>query len=109
MSPPPTIYTPQSELDGTTAGMIITAVIAALALALLIGLVYRASNHPEARKPAARQPQSAHRPVQAPQPPGTTPAPGTPGSHPQRAPAPSPTARDPEPAASGPVHGLHQR
>jgi hypothetical protein len=101
MSPPPTIYTPQSELDGTVAGMIITAVVAALALALLIGLVYWANNHPEASRPKGQQPQSAPRPVQAAEPPGAVPGPGTPGSSPQRASAPSSTqAQGPEPAVS---------
>jgi hypothetical protein len=101
MSPPPTIYTPQSELDGTVAGMIITAVVAALALALLIGLVYRANNHPEARRPKARQPQSAPRPVRAAAPPGAVPGPGTPDSPPQRASAPPSTqAQGPESAVS---------
>jgi hypothetical protein len=76
MSPPPTIYTPESELDGTVAGMIITAVVAALALALLIGLVYWANNHPEATRPKARQPQSAPRPARAAEPPAV-PGPGT--------------------------------
>jgi hypothetical protein len=111
MSPPPTIYTPQSELDGTVAGMIITAVVAALALALLIGLVYWANKHPEVRKPNARQPESAHRPVQSAEPRGAVPGPVTPGSPPPRASAaPTPAqAREPEPAASRPVHGLHRR
>jgi hypothetical protein len=85
MSPPPTIYTPQSELDGTVAGMIITAVVAALALALLIGLVYWANQHPEPSMPKARQPQGAPRPVQAAEPPGAVPGPGTAGSPPRPA------------------------
>jgi hypothetical protein len=101
MSPPPTIYTPQSELDGTVAGMIVTAVVAAAALALLIGLVYWANKHPGVRKPKAQQPQGAHRPVQAAAARGAVPAPDTPGSPPPRASAPSSTqAQAAEPAVS---------
>jgi hypothetical protein len=66
MSPPPTIYTPPSELDGTVTGMILTAVVAALALALLIGLVYWANSHPEVRRPQAQQPGSPEIPGREP-------------------------------------------
>jgi hypothetical protein len=53
MSPPPTIYTTPAELDGTLTGIIITAVVAALGLVMLVGLVYWANRHPDARKPRA--------------------------------------------------------
>jgi hypothetical protein len=82
--------------------MIVAAVVAALALALLIGLVQWANKHPEARKPKAQQPEGAHRPVRAAAAPrGAVPAPDTPGSPPPRASAPSSTqAQGPEPAAA---------
>jgi predicted lipid-binding transport protein (Tim44 family) len=69
MSPPPTIYTPPSELDGTVAGMVITAVVASLALVMLIGMVYWANSHPDFRVPRAQRPAQARRPVQAAHPP----------------------------------------
>jgi hypothetical protein len=100
MSPPPTIYTPPSELDGTVTGMIITAVVAALALALLIGLVYRANNHPEYREPKAQQPKNAHRPAPTAEPRSMVPGPEIPRSAPLRASAASSPAQPPEPADS---------
>lgn len=109
MSPPPTIYTPQSELDGTVTGMIVTAVVAALALAFLIGLVYWANKHPEVRKPKGQLPESAHRPVQPEARRGAVPGPRTPGSPARASAASSPaSARDPEAADSRSVRELHQ-
>jgi hypothetical protein len=84
MSPPPTIYTTPSELDGTVAGMIITAVVAVITLAILIGLVYWADSHPTARTPKAQRPEKAHRPVQTADPRSVGPSPEKPGSAPPR-------------------------
>jgi hypothetical protein len=103
MSPPPTIYTPPSELDGTVTGVIITAVVAALALALLIGLVYWANNHPEVRKPGAQQPENGHRPAPTAEPRSTVPGPEVPSRSPLRASAESSPAQARESADSQPV------
>ena len=111
MSPPPTVYTPPSELDGTVAGMIITAVVAALALGMLIGLVYWANSHPTARKPEGLRPGSAHRHARASGPRSAVPGAAKSATAPPQAPAAaSPAeARDPELAAfrraDGPQHG----
>jgi hypothetical protein len=80
MSPPPTIYTPPSELDGTVAGMIITAVVAGLALVMLIGLVYWANKYPAGRKPKAQRPRNAQRPVPTAEPRSVVPGPEKPGA-----------------------------
>jgi hypothetical protein len=56
MTLPPTISTSQAGMDGTTSGMIITAIVSLLALLVLIGMVYRASSHPDVRPPATRWP-----------------------------------------------------
>jgi hypothetical protein len=105
MSLPPTVYTTQSQLDGTVTGMIITAVVAALALVMLIGLVYRANSHPAVRRPMTQRPDDGHRPVPVAQP--RIVVPGQPVSPPPPSAASSP-ARDPEAAASwvadGPQH-----
>jgi hypothetical protein len=63
MSLPPTIYTSPAGMDGTVTGMIVTAVVAALALVMLIGLIYRASSHPDVRPRAMRSPGTAPRAV----------------------------------------------
>jgi hypothetical protein len=106
MSLPPTIYTSQSQLDGTVAGMIVTAVVAALALVMLIGLVYRANSHPAVRRPGVPPPEDAHRPVPAAQPRDVVR--GQPAS-----PAPPAAASSPapgsEPAASWLVGEPHHR
>jgi hypothetical protein len=102
MSLPPTITTSPSQLDGTVAGLVITAVVAALGLVMLIGLVYWADSHPANRKPPAQRPGKARSPA------GTSgrrraaPIARKPGSVLPQAPrASSPAqARDPEPAAS---------
>jgi predicted lipid-binding transport protein (Tim44 family) len=111
MSPPPTIYTPPSELDGTIAGMIVLAVVAALALMLLLGLVYWANNHPTPRKPKAQRPGKAHQPAPTASPRNIVPGHGKPGSGPPRASAASSAAQapDPEPAASRLADGPHHR
>jgi hypothetical protein len=80
MSPPPTIYTPPSELDGTVAGMIITAVVAGLALVMLIGLVYWANKYPAVSKPEAQRPRDARRPGPAAEPRSVVPGPEQPGA-----------------------------
>jgi hypothetical protein len=82
MSPPPTIYTPPSELDGTLAGIIVTAVVASLALVMLIGMVYWADSHPDTRKPKALRSEEAQRPLQTAHPPSVTLSPEQPGSTP---------------------------
>jgi hypothetical protein len=98
MSLPPAIYTSPSRMDGTVTGLIVTAVVAALALVMLIGLVYWADSHPAAGPPTARWPGTTDRPVPAAEPRSVVPGPGTPGSPPPRASAAP--ARDPEPAVS---------
>lgn len=50
MSPPPEIRTSNAELVGTTAGIILTAVVAILGIAVLLGMVFLADGLP----PAAR-------------------------------------------------------
>jgi hypothetical protein len=65
MSQPPTINTTPAELNGTITGMIITAIVAAVSLVVLIGLVYWANNHPEVKAPSApRRPGTVHGTVQ---------------------------------------------
>jgi hypothetical protein len=53
--PPPTIYTTPAQLDGTTTGIVITAVVAVISLAVLIGLVYWANNHPNPKQSTSLQ------------------------------------------------------
>jgi hypothetical protein len=55
MSQPPTINTTPAELNGTITGMIITAIVAAVSLVVLIGLVYWANKHPDVQQPRAQQ------------------------------------------------------
>jgi hypothetical protein len=55
MSQPPTINTTPAELNGTITGMIITAIVAAVSLVVLIGLVYWANKHPDVKQPSAQQ------------------------------------------------------
>lgn len=111
MSPPPTIYTTPSELDGTVAGMIITAVVAVITLAILIGLVYWADSHPTARTPKAQRPEKAHRPVQTADPRSVGPSPEKPGSAPPRASVASSSAQaqGPEQTVSQLADGPHHR
>ncbi len=45
----PTMHTSPTQLDGTVAGMIVTAIVAALGLVVLIGMVFWAANHPDVR------------------------------------------------------------
>ena len=49
MSPPPELRTSQVELLGTTTGMILTAVVAILGLAVLLGMVFLADGLPPSR------------------------------------------------------------
>jgi len=96
------INTPPSELDGTVAGIFITAIVATLGLVILLGMVYWANSHPDVRKPKAQQPGKAHRPVRTADPRRAVPSPKKPGSTSPRASAASSPAQalDPEPAAS---------
>ena len=52
MYPPPELRTSQVELLGTTTGMILTAVVAILGLAVLLGMVFLADGLPQ---PCARR------------------------------------------------------
>jgi hypothetical protein len=65
MYPPPEIRTSNAELVGTTAGIILTFVVATVALAILIGGVYWASAHPEYKRRGEprRPPQEMAEPV----------------------------------------------
>jgi len=42
-TPTPTMYTPPTQLDGTITGIILTVIVAILALAALIALVFWAA------------------------------------------------------------------
>lgn len=55
MYPPPAIRTSHTELLGTTAGLILTAVVAVVGLAVLIGAVFVADAHPGIRRRGARR------------------------------------------------------
>lgn len=46
MTQTPTMYTSPTQLDGTLTGIILTAVVAVLGLAILIGLVFWAAKQP---------------------------------------------------------------
>jgi hypothetical protein len=56
--PPPELRTSHAELVGTTTGIILTAVVAVVSLAILIGSVYWA-DHASARRPEDRPPPQA--------------------------------------------------
>ena len=51
MYPPPELKTSNTELLGTTTGMILTAVVAILGLGVLLGLVFLAEGLPPTRAP----------------------------------------------------------
>ena len=55
MYPPPELRTPQVELLGTTTGMILTAVVAILGLAVLLGMVFFADGLPPALRAKIRR------------------------------------------------------
>ena len=55
MSPPPELRTSQVELLGTTTGMILTAVVAILGLAVLLGMVFLADGLPPAVRSKIRR------------------------------------------------------
>jgi hypothetical protein len=48
--PPPEIRTSHAELLGTTTGMILTAIVAVIGLAALIGMVFLAAREPDTRR-----------------------------------------------------------
>jgi hypothetical protein len=85
MSQPPTINTTPAELNGTITGMIITAIVAAVGLAVLIGLVYGPNNHPDVKQPRAQQrPETVHGTAQPAAPRTVAVRPEEPVNHPQR-------------------------
>jgi hypothetical protein len=47
--PPPALRTSNVEFLGTTAGIVLVAVVAVLGLAIFIGMVYWADSHPDPR------------------------------------------------------------
>jgi hypothetical protein len=53
--PPPEIRTSNTELLGTTAGIILTAVVAVLCLVALLGAVFWADAHPDTRRLRGRR------------------------------------------------------
>jgi hypothetical protein len=55
VSPPPEVRTSQVELLGTTTGMILTAVVAILGLAVLLGMVFLADGLPPAVRSKVRR------------------------------------------------------
>ena len=55
MYPPPAIRTSNAELLGTTAGLILTAVVAIVGLAVMIGAVFWADAQPDIRRRGARR------------------------------------------------------
>jgi hypothetical protein len=55
VSPPPELRTSQAELLGTTTGMILTAVVAILGLAVLLGMVFLADGLPPAVRSKIRR------------------------------------------------------
>jgi hypothetical protein len=55
VSPPPELRTSQAELLGTTTGMILTAVVAILGLAVLLGMVFLADGLPPAVRSRIRR------------------------------------------------------
>lgn len=59
MYPPPELRTSQVELLGTTTGMILTAVVAILGLAALLGMVFLAEGLPPALRKNMRRPGRA--------------------------------------------------
>lgn len=52
MYPPPELRTSNAELLGTTAGIIITFIVATIGLAVMLGMVYWAAAHPGYKRPA---------------------------------------------------------
>ena len=61
MHPPPEVTTTNAELLGTTAGMILTAAVATLSLALLLGIVFLADGPPPALRLMLRRPGKSSR------------------------------------------------
>jgi hypothetical protein len=57
VSPPPAVHTSQDELLGTTAGIILTVIVAIVGLAFLIIPVFWASGHPDPTSTRGRQRQ----------------------------------------------------
>ena len=55
MYPPPAIKTSHAELVGTTAGLILTAVVAVAGLAVMIGAVFVADVQPDIRRKGGRR------------------------------------------------------
>jgi hypothetical protein len=59
VSPPPAVHTSQDELLGTTAGIILTVIVAIAGLAFLIIPAFWASGHPDPTGTRPRQPRKA--------------------------------------------------
>ena len=59
MYPPSAVTTSNAHLTGTTAGMIVTAVVAILALALLLGMVFLADGWPYAKRSRVQRSRSS--------------------------------------------------
>ena len=55
MYPPPEVRTSHAELLGTTAGIIVTAVVAIAGLVVLIGSVFWSDAHPDTRRLKVRR------------------------------------------------------
>lgn len=55
MSPPPAVHTSQDELLGTTAGIILTVIVAIAGLAVLIIPMFWASGHPDRTRARERR------------------------------------------------------
>lgn len=55
----PEVRTPPEQLLGTTTGMILTAVVAIVGLAVLLGMVFLADGLPGTRRPIAPRPRGA--------------------------------------------------
>jgi hypothetical protein len=53
--PPPEVRTSDAELLGTTTGMILTAVVAIVGLAVLLGVVFLAGGQPDTRRLKVRR------------------------------------------------------
>jgi hypothetical protein len=61
MYPPPELRTSQAELLGTTAGIIITFIVATAGLVIMIGMVFWAAAHPGISGPHSRPARSSQR------------------------------------------------
>ena len=58
--PAPEVRTSPEQLLGTTTGMILTAVVAIVGLAVLLGMVFLADGLPDTKRPIAPRPRGAN-------------------------------------------------